>query len=440
MRELPKVVRDRLAAGPAPTPHVDANRISAFVEHSLLPDERQRVMSHMAVCDRCREEVGIVLRTAQCNEGVRDGLIVPALWARPWRMLRWQPAGVAAAVVLISLAFWLSTRHLVRQAPSASAEIGGKNAKPPGAASGRSLEVARLQRPAPVGELVRLPKRTVKAPRQREAKAKLAPTQTAGGEMVAGNTLTPVASNTKKNLRPEVVPVLLPAPGPAAVAAGVAGGVALLPQTQRSGRQPQAAAEPFPLLTLQANGVSARRMEPRRRLPLVRSYVLPQLISAHPIAGSGTAQGLSLPARNYTPQGESVLPRSLPLAPPGTEGAVRWAASTDAGPGESGQGSVERSFDNGRSWQRVPVAGGVTFRVVFAMGSTIWAGGKAGALFHSNDGGRHWSAVPLPRSARAIAGDIMSIQFADAAHGKVISSKGQTWTTTDGGQHWQEAL
>jgi hypothetical protein len=73
------------------------------------------------------------------------------------------------------------------------------------------------------------------------------------------------------------------------------------------------------------------------------------------------------------------------------------------------------------------------------MGSNIWAGGKAGALFHSNDGGRHWSAVPLPRSARAIAGDIMSIQFADAAHGKVISSKGQTWTTTDGGQHWQEA-
>jgi photosystem II stability/assembly factor-like uncharacterized protein len=169
------------------------------------------------------------------------------------------------------------------------------------------------------------------------------------------------------------------------------------------------------------------------------AYFRPEVTSARPIAGSGTARSLSLPVRNYALNGKSALPRSVPLAQPGTEGAVRWAVSTGAGANESGQGSVERSFDNGRSWQRVPVAEGATFRVVLAMGSDIWAGGKAGALFHSNDGGRYWSVVPLPKRASAVAGDIMSIQFADAAHGKVISSKGQTWTTTDGGQQWHEA-
>jgi hypothetical protein len=179
MRQLPKAVRDRLAAGPAPTPHLDANLISAFVEHSLLPEQRQRVISHMAVCDLCRGAVGIVLRTAQCNEGVRDGLAAPAVRARPWprRMLRWQAAGAAGAVVLISLTFWFSTRHAVRQPPSASAEIGGKNGNAPSAASGRHLEVARLHSPAPAGEFVRPPKRTVKAPRQHPANAKLAPGQ-----------------------------------------------------------------------------------------------------------------------------------------------------------------------------------------------------------------------------------------------------------------------
>jgi photosystem II stability/assembly factor-like uncharacterized protein len=83
------------------------------------------------------------------------------------------------------------------------------------------------------------------------------------------------------------------------------------------------------------------------------------------------------------------------------------------------------------------VAEGVTFRVVFALGNEVWAGGSAGAFFHSNDAGQHWSVVPLGTSARAVAGDIISIQFADAAHGAVITSSGETWTTRDGGEHWE---
>jgi hypothetical protein len=441
MRELPKVVRDRLAAGPAPTPHLDANLISAFIEHSLLPDERQRIISHMAVCDRCREEVGIVLRTAQCNEGVSDGLVAPAVRARSWRrMLRWPAAAAAGAVVLISLTVWLSTRHSVRQPPSASTEIGAKSAKLPGAASGRRLEAARLQSPTPVGEFAHLPRRGVTPPRHPPNKAKPAPAQNVGGGVVAGNAPIPVVSNSKKNLQADLGRFPPPAVGSAGFGAGTAGGIAAPPQSQQSSRRPRAAAEPLPPLTLQATGAAALRIVPRGRMPAaMRSYVRTEVTSARPVAGTGTAQILSLPTWNYPLKGETALPRSIPIAQPGSEGAVRWAVSTGAGLSGTGQGSLERSFDDGRTWQRVPVAKGVTFRVVLAIGSDIWAGGKAGALFHSNDGGRNWSAVPLPKSAGAVAGDITSIQFADVAHGKVISSTGHTWTTTDGGQHWQKA-
>lgn len=122
--------------------------------------------------------------------------------------------------------------------------------------------------------------------------------------------------------------------------------------------------------------------------------------------------------------------------------AVRWTVSTNAGAAQTNQGDVERSIDGGRTWQRVPVAEGVTFRVVFASGNDVWAGGTAGAFYHSSDGGEHWSPISLAAPATAIGtavGDIVSIQFADATHGVVSASTGATWTTSDGGRTWQQA-
>lgn len=133
-------------------------------------------------------------------------------------------------------------------------------------------------------------------------------------------------------------------------------------------------------------------------------------------------------------------------------------------------GALQRSFDQGNSWQTVDVyanagASGAnfamaaapspakakeadktlkrdvavpTFRAVAATGSDVWAGGSAGALYHSADAGNHWTRV-VPASAGAIlTGDIMSLEFADIQHGRVSTSTSELWITNDGGQTWQK--
>jgi hypothetical protein len=145
------------------------------------------------------------------------------------------------------------------------------------------------------------------------------------------------------------------------------------------------------------------------------------------------------------------------LSPP----VSRWTISSTGG--------LQRSIDQGHSWQDVNVIGNlpastnleisaqtsrakadkkkskeekedrtraVTFRAVFANGPDVWAGGSA--LYHSIDSGNHWNRV-VPTSAGAvITGEIVSLEFPDVQHGKVSTSTAEVWTTSDAGQTWQK--
>jgi hypothetical protein len=134
-------------------------------------------------------------------------------------------------------------------------------------------------------------------------------------------------------------------------------------------------------------------------------------------------------------------------------------------------GVLQRSFDQGKSWQAVDVNAGpasvgatslevvakasrakakdadkalkrdaapITFRALAATGAEVWAGGSVGALYHSQDAGNHWTRV-VPASAGAIlTGDILSLNFADIQHGTLSTSNAEVWTTSDDGQTWQK--
>jgi Carboxypeptidase regulatory-like domain/Photosynthesis system II assembly factor YCF48/Putative zinc-finger len=132
----------------------------------------------------------------------------------------------------------------------------------------------------------------------------------------------------------------------------------------------------------------------------------------------------------------------------------------------SAEGALQRSFDKGNTWQTVDVnASGtslevsgkasrakakdagealkrdtttLTFRAVYAAGADVWAGGSAGALYHSQDGGNHWTRITPASNGAALTGDILTLEFPDSQHGRLSTSTSEVWTTADAGQTWQK--
>jgi hypothetical protein len=138
-------------------------------------------------------------------------------------------------------------------------------------------------------------------------------------------------------------------------------------------------------------------------------------------------------------------------------------------------GGLQRSIDQGKTWQSVDVnaspasfanstsvavvsktsratkasekdagnagnqsLGSLTFRAIAAAGSEVWAGGNAGALFHSADSGSHWTRVAPAVGGIILTGDIIRVDFPDAQHGSVSTSTSEVWHTSDDGQTWQK--
>jgi photosystem II stability/assembly factor-like uncharacterized protein len=98
--------------------------------------------------------------------------------------------------------------------------------------------------------------------------------------------------------------------------------------------------------------------------------------------------------------------------------------------GLSPNGDVQRSFDFGKTWQSLPIAGS-PFRAITALGNDVWVGGNAGALYHSGDAGQSWEKIALVSTD-----DITHIEFSDPQNGLLNTATGQVWSTSDGGRTW----
>jgi len=103
----------------------------------------------------------------------------------------------------------------------------------------------------------------------------------------------------------------------------------------------------------------------------------------------------------------------------------------------SAEGAVQRSLDVGKSWQKISVANGTTFRALCAVGTHVWAGGNAGGLYHSVDSGQNWTQVVPTTAEQKLTADITRIEFSDPANGSVSTVNGEVWSTSDGGQNWR---
>jgi hypothetical protein len=152
---------------------------------------------------------------------------------------------------------------------------------------------------------------------------------------------------------------------------------------------------------------------------------------------------------NFSPSGT--------LAPEST----RWSINATGG--------LQRSMDQGRTWQdvNVAVASGIAngmafhkamksrdrslqkdtadtkqkpmvFRAVAANGPDVWAGGSEGSLYHSTDSGTHWLQILPSWRGLDLTGDIINLQFSDPQHGRIVTSSAEIWTSAVGCQTWDK--
>lgn len=392
MAELPKIARERLRH-PGATQHPDANLLSAFAEQALTEQERAPVLDHLSRCAHCR---GIVaLSTPEVQQEVQVAAAVvpraPAGAGRSWwrsPVVHWGALTAAALVVLIAV----SERMRLREPHSTSAPAIRYEPPPPPTAATEATPVS---------------------PQPQQSEKRPQPPRPAQ------------ASNRPK-----------------AMGAGSGGGVAVAGRfasadkiATRGGASASAAAKSAPLIPTpptalpmkpHANADAGKSDGPQSENALEYDQVKP--------APSATArERVGVAAAAPAPQNEAtVLSRgqSAGMLAKRVSVTPRWSISDS--------GAVQRSFDGGRSWKDVAVADGVTFRAVSVVANDVWVGGSGGALFHSADGGEHWARVRVKTDGRELSGDIVSLEFADAANGVVLTSAGETWRTLDAGATWQQ--
>jgi photosystem II stability/assembly factor-like uncharacterized protein len=88
----------------------------------------------------------------------------------------------------------------------------------------------------------------------------------------------------------------------------------------------------------------------------------------------------------------------------------------------------------------VPVSDSVDFHAIAVDGSNVWAGGSERALFHSSDGGLHWTEIEVAEAKVELLGTIVSIDTRKPPQIAVKTDLGQEWISMDGGLHWRRSL
>lgn len=437
MEQLPKIVRERLQAGTKPEVHPDPDLLTAFAENSLTEGERLPVLEHLSSCADCREVVALAQPEQVMEHVAAAASIAASLPSRPrWSSrLIFSGGAVAACVVIgvVLLSYQTRERRFAQLASKQTvpestvgqtleAEQSLAKAQTQSAASPPENELAaKLEPPASIESKSANRRGYVRADKNSNPTAsdripsqlmrkKLGAAGAIGGQ-VAGASASPVPRMreqvTVTSEAAEVASTVsnqdLPqqARSPAAIAANKDSAVAVappaVPQKESKPAAPASASAAASRTGMELDSISAFSAQKSK------------LESAQAVAHNRES-ALAQVSSNYIP--------------------TRWSISSDGT-------TLLHSTDEGRSWEAVNVASNVVLRALAALGPEIWAGGKAGALYHSSDLGLHWTQLKPAVNGVALTADIVSIDFPDPEHGKLTTAEGKVWTTNDGGKTWQ---
>ncbi len=105
-------------------------------------------------------------------------------------------------------------------------------------------------------------------------------------------------------------------------------------------------------------------------------------------------------------------------------------------------GVLQRSADSGQSWQNA-VRADHPLLCYASHDDDVWAGGQAGTLFHSADGGATWVQVQPSIKGQALTSDITHIHVRSRdvrspAEIEISTSNNELWSSADGGRTWEK--
>lgn len=382
MKALPKIVQWQLqkATTVSAVPHPDADQLTAFTEQRLPLVERTAVLEHLSQCSDCRQVASFAeVPTAFPTIKLRS--------AHPWRpILAW--SGVAACV--LAVIFLLPSRENQR------------------------AELVEVVPPRPVAAKDSSRSASVRSDSAMTANAMDKEAAKESG-VNTGQRVTDVngsGSNRIGSIGPssKKATETIQSPAPSSEVARDS-----QPQAMQAQAVQKIAAE------------KAKKDEPAHTYS---SWVAGGTVSAGkqsiPAAGSGENTATDM-RESFAPS----VPRTSVATSNVDDRYPRWTLNSD--------GTLLRSLDIGASWQKISIPGNAALlHSIATVGAEVWVGGARGALYHSADSGVHWTQVNPATGGKLLADDVISIEFATAQQGKLVTSKQEVWTTTDGGQTWSK--
>jgi len=446
MNKLPNIVRARLSAIEAGD-HPDPDLLTAFAEQALAEQERFKVLAHLSRCSDCREVLAVAmpsLSTAALATASSIDTACRRSWFH-WPAVRW---GAAAACVVIVGSAVLMKRDVLMKPPARTAALQEDDAGVTYSSNDannktKDLSVVPAPQPASPPPSVRDEERAVEAPpASTRRQAQLSTPVPDQKKALASNFTQPVPPPVLAGrMRPEFAHS---ATGSGAAVGGAAGvgslaststtneSLDLLPSNGKIIAAPVAPSKPaaqateevqvtaaVPVIETDAAGVREKQELPgKAKAP--SGVALYDALVAAPSQDSSTQTVLAKEAAR-----KAEMKRVETLRPP----VARWTISAD--------GQLQHSVDSGKTWQPVAVAENATFRALSANGPDLWVGGASGLLYHSTDAGTHWMQVKPATADATLTADIAAIEFINVRQGKITTSTGEVWITTDGGQTWR---
>jgi hypothetical protein len=398
MDQLSKLIRRRLrATAKEGGSHPDPNLLAAFADKALAKTERVQVLKHLARCVDCREIVSLATPEFETTGAVTAA--PSSGWLRG-PILRWGTLAASVAVVTVAVTLPRLSRHLWLLTPAPSAQTDSKGNAPESRRDEPADKLAASASPsyrAPEADSVaKQPKRSEFSNRMN---AERVPKASRSSQTAEGYSARPMPLAT------------VPA-APALLAKSADEDQAELKKEQGSNIQVATSNQVVSLAKaapaeLETTPGKAKDAPLQAQAGLVRNGA--QALAGRTMADASSSKNDELGSR--------------------AKAVPRWTLSSD--------GTLQRSFDAGKTWATIPVAGNSIFRALAAVGANIWVGGSRGSLYRSIDAGEHWLKVQPSTGGKMLTADIIGVEFTDANHGKLTTADEQIWITADAGQTWQ---